>query len=88
MGAGGGGRAGELVFVLVVHLFVGYAHVYLFLFLPVSGVGCDFCLWLFLDFSVYLFSVVLLTTKIIESSNNLVNTSVYTYLLPSKQNMF
>ena len=27
----------------------------LFLFLLVSGVGCDFCLWLFLDFSVYLF---------------------------------
>ena len=24
-------------------------------FLLVSGVGCDFCLWLFLDFSVYLF---------------------------------
>ena len=27
----------------------------LFLFLLMSGVGCDFCLWLFLDFSVYLF---------------------------------
>ena len=27
----------------------------LFLFLLVSGVGCEFCLWLFLDFSVYLF---------------------------------
>ena len=27
----------------------------LFLFLLVSGVGCGFCLWLFLDFSVYLF---------------------------------
>ena len=27
----------------------------LFLFLLVSGVGCDFCLWLFLDFSLYLF---------------------------------
>ena len=27
----------------------------LFLFLLVSEVGCDFCLWLFLDFSVYLF---------------------------------
>ena len=23
-----------------------------------SGVGCDFCLWLFLDFSVYLFTTV------------------------------
>ena len=28
----------------------------LFLFLLVSGVGCDFCLRLFLDFSVYLFA--------------------------------
>ena len=28
----------------------------LFLFLLVSGVGCGFCLWLFLDFSVYLFN--------------------------------
>ena len=27
----------------------------LFLFLLVSGVGCDFCLWPFLDFSLYLF---------------------------------
>ena len=26
------------------------------LFLLVSGVGCDFCLWLFLDVSVYLFT--------------------------------
>ena len=26
-----------------------------FFFLLVLGVGCDFCLWLFLDFSVYLF---------------------------------
>ena len=25
-----------------------------FLFLLMSGVGCDFCLWLFLDLSVYL----------------------------------
>ena len=29
----------------------------LFLFLLVSGVGCDLCLWLFLDFSVYLFVI-------------------------------
>ena len=29
----------------------------LFLFLFVSGVGCGFCLWLFLDFSVYLFAI-------------------------------
>ena len=29
----------------------------LFLFLLVSGIGCDFCLWLFLDLSVYLFFV-------------------------------
>ena len=28
--------------MLIVHLFVSL----------VSGVGCDFCLWLFLDFSV------------------------------------
>ena len=27
----------------------------LFLFLLVSGVGCGFCLWPFLDFSIYLF---------------------------------
>ena len=27
----------------------------LFLFLLMSGVDCGFCLWLFLDFSVYLF---------------------------------
>ena len=27
----------------------------LFLFLLVSEVGCSFCLWLFLDFSIYLF---------------------------------
>ena len=42
--------------MLIVHLFVSYAHVNLchFFFLLVSGVGCDFCLWLFLDFSVYL----------------------------------
>ena len=35
-----------------------YSHVNLchfFLFLLVSEVGCDFCLWLFLVFSVYLF---------------------------------
>ena len=43
--------------MLIVHLFVSYAHVNLslFLFLLVSGFGCGFCLWLFLDFSVYLF---------------------------------
>ena len=28
----------------------------LFLFLRVSGVDCGFCLWLFLGFSVYLFT--------------------------------
>ena len=28
-----------------------------FVFLLVSRVGCDFCLWLFLDFSVYLFDL-------------------------------
>ena len=27
------------------------------LFLLVSGVGCVFCLWLFLDFSVYLYDL-------------------------------
>ena len=45
--------------MLIVHLFVSYAHVnlcYFFLFLLVSGVGCDFCVWLFLDFYVYLFT--------------------------------
>ena len=49
----------ELVFVLIVHLFVSYAHVNLChfcLFLLVSRAGCGFCLWLFLDFSIYLFS--------------------------------
>ena len=48
----------ELVFVLIVHLFVSYAHVNLCHFFPSSwcqGIGCDFCLWLFLDFSVYFF---------------------------------
>ena len=29
-----------------------------FLFLPVSGVGCDVCVWFFLDFSLYLFETV------------------------------
>ena len=29
----------------------------LFLFLLVPGVCCDFCLWLFLEISVYLFSL-------------------------------
>ena len=43
--------------MLIVHLFVSYAHVNLFLFLLVSRVGYDFCLWLFLDFSVYLFQL-------------------------------
>ena len=39
--------------------FVNYAHVILchfFLFLLVSGIGCGGCLWLFLDFSVYVFA--------------------------------
>ena len=50
-----------LVFVFIMHLFVSYAYVNLslFLFLLVSGVGCSFCLWLFLDFSVYLFGPLL-----------------------------
>ena len=34
--------------MLIVHLFDSYAH-------TGSGVGCGFCLWLCLDFSVYLF---------------------------------
>ena len=40
-------RKRELVFVLIVHLFVSYAHVNL----------CHFAaaLWLFMDFSIYLF---------------------------------
>ena len=45
--------------MLIVHLFVSYAHVNLCHFFSFSwcrGVGCGFCLWLFLDFSVYLFS--------------------------------
>ena len=47
----------ERVFVLVVHLFIGFAHIglSLFLFLLVLGVGCHFGLWLFLYFSVYIF---------------------------------
>ena len=39
--------------MLIVQLFVSSAHVSLFhffLFLLVAGVGCDMCLWLFLDF--------------------------------------
>ena len=48
--------------MLIVRLFVSYAHVNLsvslFLLLLVSGVGRDFCLWFFLDFSVYLFDFV------------------------------
>ena len=42
----------ELAFVLILYIAM---HTSLFLFLLVSGVGCDFCLWVFLDFSVYLF---------------------------------
>ena len=38
----------------------------LFLFLLVSGVGCDFCLWLFLDFSLYL---VLVVRSVISTSS-------------------
>ena len=50
----------EFVFVLIVHFFVTYEHInlchfYVFSFLLVSEVGCDFCSWLFLDFSVYLY---------------------------------
>ena len=44
--------------MLIVHLFVSYAHVnlcHLFLFLLVSRIGFGFCLWLFLDLSVYLY---------------------------------
>ena len=58
--------------MLIVLLFVSYAHVNsvsLFLFLLVSGVGCGFCLWLFLDFSVYLFSVKAFATCITDYSD-------------------
>ena len=43
--------------MLIVHLYVSYAHVNLCHFFSSSWcqVGCGFCLWLFLDFSVYLF---------------------------------
>ena len=41
--------------MLIVHLFDSYAHVNLCHFFLPPSVGCDFCLWLFLDFSVYLF---------------------------------
>ena len=57
-------RKRELVFVLIVHWFVSYAHVNLchfFLFLLVSGAGCGFWLWLFLDFSV---SLLVLTRRL------------------------
>ena len=50
----------ELVFVLIVNLFVSYAHVNLCHFFslpPGVGVCCGFCLWLFLDFSDYLLTV-------------------------------
>ena len=43
------------------HLFVSYAHVDLcHFFLLILEVGCDFCLWLSLDFSVYLLTVCIL----------------------------
>ena len=45
-------------FVDYLFFFNRYIYVYMYvLFIKpmVSGVGCDFCLWLFLDFSVYLF---------------------------------
>ena len=44
--------------MFITQLFVSYAHVNLchfFFFLLVSGVGCGFCLLLFLDFSIYRF---------------------------------
>ena len=45
----------------------------IFLFLLVSGVGCDFCLWLFLDFFIYLFTFILLSDcgKYISSRKHL-----------------
>ena len=46
----------ELVCVLLVHLFVLYVLVWvIFLFLLVSGVGCDFWLWLSLDLFFFRF---------------------------------
>ena len=50
-GAGAGLCAGHAS----VCLLCARWSVSLFLFLLVSGVGCGFCLWLFLDFSVYRF---------------------------------
>ena len=63
----GGGAAWSLclscVCLLAMHAFTTWS-VSLFLFLLVSGVGCDLCLWLFLVFSVYLLST--LTKEIIN----------------------
>ena len=70
--------------MLIVHLFVSYAHVNLslfvfilmsgvgtrksvslFLFLLVSGVGYGFCLWLFLDFSIFLFAALIYLSTLV-----------------------
>ena len=57
----------------------------LFFFLLVSGVDRDFCLWLFLDFSVYLFFVIiklfLRKTCLDEVSIKLNNLVSYTYAI-------
>ena len=48
----------SVCFFFVFFFFYRYMYEYMYvLFIKplVSGVGCDFCLWLFLDFSVYLF---------------------------------
>ena len=56
----------ELVFVLIVHLIVSYAHVNLWHFFSSSWcqVCCNFCLWLFLDVSVDLFVFSLIWLKV------------------------
>ena len=42
-----------------------------FLFLLVSEVGCGFCLWLFLDFFVYLFDVTTAIKSRLSNNNNM-----------------
>ena len=62
--------------MLIVRLFVSYADVnhlcHFFLFLLVSGVDCDFCLWLFLELSVYFFLKKIVALQIGPRQANLV----------------
>ena len=79
--------SGTILIIVIKKKIVRYAHVNLchFFYLLVSGVGRDFCFWLFLDFSVYIFFVIIKLfmrkTCLDEVSIKLNNLVSYTYAI-------